>query len=57
MPCAAVLAPYSLTCAAGMVPMPSSLRVRGLGRADGVLGFDAVDDRGEPVLSDGVVRA
>jgi acyl dehydratase len=41
----------------GMVRMPSRFQVRGLGRAGGVLGFDAVDDRGEPVLSEGVVRA
>jgi acyl dehydratase len=40
----------------GMVPMPSAFRVRGRGRGDGVLGFDAVDERGQLVLSDGVVR-
>jgi acyl dehydratase len=37
----------------GMVRMPSRFEVRALGRADGVLGFDAVDERGESVLSDG----
>jgi len=41
----------------GMVPMPSSFLVRGCGRAGDLLAFDAVDERGEPVLSDGVVRA
>jgi acyl dehydratase len=41
----------------GMVPMPSRFQVRGLGRVDSVLGFDAVDERGDAVLSDGVVRA
>jgi acyl dehydratase len=41
----------------GMVLMPSRFQVRGLGRVDGVLGFDAVDERGDAVLSDGVVRA
>jgi acyl dehydratase len=41
----------------GLVFMPSTITVRGLGRADDRLGFDAVDERGEPVLSDGVIRA
>jgi acyl dehydratase len=41
----------------GMVAMPSRFQVRGLGRAHGVIGFDAVDERGDPVLSDGVVHA
>jgi acyl dehydratase len=41
----------------GLVFMPSTITVRGLGRADDRLGFDAVDERGEPVLSEGVIRA
>lgn len=41
----------------GLVFMPSTLTVRGRGRAGDRLGFDAVDERGEPVLSDGVIRA
>jgi acyl dehydratase len=41
----------------GPVFMPSTLTVRGRGRAGDLLGFDAVDARGEPVLSDGVLRA
>lgn len=41
----------------GMVPMPSSIVVRGRGRAGGVIGFDAVNERGESVLSDGAVRS
>ena len=40
----------------GLVFMPSTLTVRGRGRAGDRLGFDAVDERGEPVLSDGVIR-
>jgi len=40
----------------GMVAMPSSFRARGLGRAGDALAFDAIDERGEPVLSDGVLR-
>jgi acyl dehydratase len=42
---------------AGLVFMPSTLTVRGHGRAGDLLAFDAVDERGEPVLSDGVLRA
>jgi len=41
----------------GMVSMPSTITVRGLARAGDLIGFDAVDARGEPVLSDGVIRA
>ena len=41
----------------GLVFMPSSFTVRGRGRADGLIAFDAVDERGEPVLSGGVLRA
>ena len=41
----------------GMVRMPSTITVRGLTRAGDVIGFDAVDARGEPVLSDGVICA
>jgi len=41
----------------GPVFMPSTLTGRGRGRAGDLLGFDAVDARGEPVLSDGVLRA
>jgi acyl dehydratase len=41
----------------GLVYMPSSFVVRGRGRAGDVIAFDAVDTRGEPVLSDGVLRA
>ena len=41
----------------GLVFMPCTITVRGLGRAGDRLGFDAVDERGEPVLSDGVIRA
>jgi acyl dehydratase len=41
----------------GLVCMPSTFTVRGRGRADDLLAFDAVDERGEPVLSDGVLRA
>ena len=40
----------------GLVSMPSSFVVRGLGRAGDVIAFDAVDARGEPVLSDGILR-
>jgi len=39
-----------------MVPLPSRLHVRCLGREGHVIAFDAVDERGEPVLRDGVVR-
>jgi len=31
--------------------------VRGRGRAGDLLAFDAIDERGESVLSDGVLRA
>ena len=41
----------------GLVFMPSTITVRGRGRAGNRLGFDAVDERGEPVLSDGVIGA
>jgi acyl dehydratase len=41
----------------GMVPMPSSFTVRGLGRSGDLIAFDAVDAQGESVLSDGVLRA
>jgi acyl dehydratase len=41
----------------GLVSMPSSFVVRGRGRGGDVIAFDAVDARGEPVLSDGVLRA
>jgi len=40
----------------GMVPMPSTFTVRGRGRAGDLIAFDAVTERGEPVLSDGVLR-
>ncbi len=40
----------------GMVPMPSTLTVRGRARAGDLCAFDAVNERGEPVLTDGVVR-
>jgi len=41
----------------GPVFMPSTFTVRARGRAGDLLAFDAVDERGEPVLSDGVLRA
>src|SRR5215470_17874729 len=41
----------------GLVYMPSTLTVRGRGRAGDLLAFDAIDERGELVLSDGVLRA
>jgi acyl dehydratase len=41
----------------GMVPMPSSFTVRGRARAVGLIAFDAVDEKGESVLADGVIRA
>jgi acyl dehydratase len=41
----------------GLVFMPSTFTVRARGRAGDLLAFDAVDERGEPILSDGVVRA
>jgi acyl dehydratase len=41
----------------GLVFMPSTFMVRGRGRAGDLLAFDAVDERGEPVLSDGVIKA
>src|SRR5207247_598203 len=40
-----------------MVTPPSSFVVRGRGHAGGVIGFDAVNEHGESVLSDGVLRA
>jgi len=40
----------------GQVFMPSTVTVRGRGRAGDLLAFDAVDDRGEPILSEGVLR-
>lgn len=40
----------------GMVELPSSLTVRGRGRAGDLIAFDAVNERGEPVLADGVLR-
>jgi len=41
----------------GMVSMPSTITVRGRARAGDLIAFDAVDAGGEPVLSDGVIRA
>jgi acyl dehydratase len=41
----------------GLVFMPSTFTVRARGRAGDLLAFDAVDERGEPILSDGVLRA
>jgi acyl dehydratase len=41
----------------GLVFMPSTVTVRGRGRAGDLFAFDAVDERGQPVLSDGVLRA
>jgi acyl dehydratase len=41
----------------GLVFMPSTVTVRGRGRAGDLLAFDAVDERGELVLSEGVLRA
>jgi acyl dehydratase len=41
----------------GLVFMPSTFTVRGRGRAGDLLAFDAVDEHGEPVLSDGMLRA
>jgi acyl dehydratase len=41
----------------GLVFMPSTFTVRGRGRTGDLLAFDAVDERGESVLSDGVLRA
>jgi acyl dehydratase len=40
----------------GMVPMPSTLTIRGRARAGDRVAFDAVNERGEVVLKDGVVR-
>ena len=40
----------------GMVSMPSTFTVRGRGRAGDLIAFDALNERGEPVLSDGVLR-
>jgi acyl dehydratase len=39
----------------GMVTMPSTLTVRGRARAGGLIGFDAVNARGETVVSDGAL--
>jgi len=41
----------------GMVTLPSSVTVREHGRAGDLLAFDVVNERGEPVLSDGVLRS
>jgi len=41
----------------GMVAVPSSLTVCGRGRAGDRVAFDAVDERGQTVLSDGVLRS
>ena len=41
---------------AGMVPLPSRLHVRCLGREGHLIAFDAVGDGGAPVLRDGVLR-
>jgi len=41
----------------GLVFMPSTFTVRGRGRVRDLLAFDAVDERGESVLTDGVLRA
>jgi acyl dehydratase len=41
----------------GMVPVPSSFTVRGRARSGDVIAFDAVNAHGEPVLSDGALRA
>jgi acyl dehydratase len=40
----------------GMVGLPSTLTVRGRARAGDLIAFDCVNERGETVLSDGVVR-
>ena len=40
----------------GMVALPSRLTVRGRGRAGDLIAFDAVNDAGEAVLADGVLR-
>jgi len=40
----------------GRVFMPSTFTVRGRGRAGDLLAFDAVDERGETILSEGVLR-
>ena len=41
----------------GMVPMPSTVTVRGRAKAGDLVAFDVVDERGAVVLSDGVLRA
>ncbi|PYN49457.1 MAG: hypothetical protein DMD95_01175 [Candidatus Rokuibacteriota bacterium] len=41
----------------GLVFMPSTFTVRGRGRVGDLFAFEAVDERGELVLSDGVIRA
>ena len=41
----------------GMVALPSRVTVRGRGRAGDLIAFDAVNDAGQPVLSDGVLRS
>ena len=41
----------------GMVGLPSTLTVRGRARAGDLIAFDCVNERGDTVLSDGVVRA
>ncbi len=41
----------------GMVGLPSRVTVRGRGRAGDLIAFDALNERGEPVLSDGVLRS
>ena len=41
----------------GMVLMPSTFTVHGRGRAGDLVAFHAVNERGEPVLSNGVLRA
>jgi acyl dehydratase len=39
-----------------MVPLPSTFSVRGRNRAGDLIAFDAVNDKGERVLSDGIVQ-
>ena len=40
----------------GTVGLPSTLTVRGRARAGELIAFDAVNERGDVVLRDGVVR-
>jgi acyl dehydratase len=40
----------------GMVAMPSTLTVRGRGRAGDGIGFDVVNEAGAPVLTAGTLR-